>query len=431
MLKNSLGKRIISAFVLLLLTLNFINIAAWMRTNFLNSKVQSSYSSAIDWKKLYPFRNEPQPSADPASAPAGQTGSLTKWRAKASEISGREDNLEKNCTSQVFAFHPLVELNGFVTMKFGKVIFPNEDVFLLKNGYWAFTKDKTSSEETKQTADHIAGLSQYCSEAGIRFLYVQPPAKVSKYDPEIPDGAENYENQNYDALLGELQKLGIPALDLRAQIDAENLDHYSLFYRTDHHWKVESALWACGEIAERLNTIYSCGLDVTKTDKNLYRTKIYRDWFLGSAGRRVSLGCAKPEDFSILLPNFKTALNIRVPNAEINKTGKFEDVIYNKQVLETKDYYNLSCYESQLYGNQPLTQIKNEENPGGPKILVLGDSFSLAMVPYLSLTAGETDLIDFRQDQGNFSGSIQTYIDQMKPDVVLLAYEPGASYSLK
>ncbi|MCI2034536.1 MAG: DHHW family protein, partial [Oscillospiraceae bacterium] len=330
-----------------------------------------------------------------------------------------------------FAFHPLVELNGFVTMKFGKVIFPNEDVFLLKNGYWAFTKDKISSEETKQTADHIAGLSQYCSEAGIRFLYVQPPAKVSKYDPEIPDGAENYENQNYDALLGELQKLGIPALDLRAQIDAENLDHYSLFYRTDHHWKVESALWACGEIAERLNTIYSCGLDVTKTDKNLYRTKIYRDWFLGSAGRRVSLGCAKPEDFSILLPNFKTALNIRVPNAEINKTGKFEDVIYNKQVLETKDYYNLSCYESQLYGNQPLTQIKNEENPGGPKILVLGDSFSLAMVPYLSLTAGETDLIDFRQDQGNFSGSIQTYIDQMKPDVVLLAYEPGASYSLK
>jgi hypothetical protein len=36
-----------------------------------------------------------------------------------------------------------------------------------------------------------------------------------------------------------------------------------------------------------------------------------------------------------------------------------------------------------------------------------------------------------RRDQGNFSGSIQAYINQTKPDIVLLAYELDASYSLK
>lgn len=431
MFKITTCKRIISAFVALILIFNFINIVAWKRTVFLSSKVESSYSSAIDWAKLYPFRGQTSKAAGSAAVSTGKTGFLTKWRNKASQISKKEDNLEKNSIYQMFAFHQLVELNGYFTMKFGKVIFPNEDVFQLKNGSWAFTKDKISTEETKQTADNIAGLSQYCSKADSHFLYVQTPAKICENDPEIPDGAENYENQNYDSLLAELKQRNIPSFDLRAQIHAENLNHYSMFYLTDHHWKVESAFWACGEIANKLNTAYNCGLDVSKADKSLYQTKVYKDWFLGSAGRRVSLGCAKPEDFSILIPNFKTSLNIQVPYMEINKTGNFADVIYNKKTLETKDYYNVSCYESQLYGNQPLTQIKNEENPRGPRILVLGDSFSLAMVPYLSLMAKETDLIDFRRDQGNFSGSIQTYIDQMKPDIVMLAYEPGASYSLK
>ena len=430
-MKISTCKRIISVFVLLILTFNFINIVAWQKNVLGSSKAVSTFSSAIDWERLYPFQEQAAPkAASPVASPV-QTGFLTKWRNKAKAITKAENNLEKNSIYQLLAFHPLVELNSFVTTKFGKIIFPNEDVFQLKNGYWTFQNDRISESATERTADNIATLNQYCLKEGGHFLYVQTPYKICERDPEIPDGAENYENQNYDSILAELKKRKVPSFDLREQIHAENLNHYSMFYVTDHHWKVESAFWASGEVVRKLNTLFGSGLDVSKTSKNLYLTKTYPDWFFGSIGRRVSLGCAKPEDFSILLPTFKTSLNIQVPNAEINKTGSFEDVIYNKKALETKDYYNASCYESQLYGNQPLTQIKNKKNPNGPKILVLGDSFSLALVPYLSLTASETDLIDFRRDQGNFSGSIQAYINQAKPDVVLLTYEPNVSYSLK
>jgi hypothetical protein len=432
-LKLTVCKRIISIFVLALMLFNFINIAAWKRSSILSSQVLSNYSSAIDWKSLYPTSEETDTGV--ASSTASSSGTavslLTRIKNKAARISAKNSTLESGSTSQLFAFHKLIELNGFLNQLAGRKIVADQDVFLLNNGYWAFHKDAVSAEDTKLTASHISDLKQYCSNAGIRFLYVQPPTKIHESDPEMPAGAENYENQNFDALLARLKESSVPSLDLRERIDAEGLDHYGMFYVTDHHWKVETALWAAGEIADSLNSSYDCGLDVSKLSKDLYNSKTYRNWFLGSAGRRVSLGCASPEDFTILLPKFPTSLHIQVPYAQVNKTGSFADVIYNKKTLETRDYYNVSCYESQLYGNQPLTQIENLQNPNGPKILVLGDSYSLALVPYLSLAAKETDLIDFRRDQGNFSGSIRSYIDQMKPDIVLLAYEPGSCYTLK
>ncbi len=433
MLKKFNCKKVVTVFVLVILSFNMMNVLVWKWNATVNQRAVS-YKPTINWAQEYPFAEVSK--AAPAPAVPAQKNSflhsfVQKLRNRSSSIQKEENVLETNCIYQLFAFRPLVELNGFVNLKCGKMIYPNQEVFQLNNGYWAFTKDPLSASSTKRTADNIAGLSQFCSGKNIPFLYVQCPDKTCKYDPEMPNGAEDCTNENYDALLAELQKLSIPSFDLRDQIHAESLNHYGMFYRTDHHWKVETGLWAAGEITRKLNDSYGCKLDAAKTNAADYQKQVYKDWFLGSAGRRVSLGCAQPEDFTLMLPKFSTQLQLEVPNMNICKTGKFEDVIYNQETLKSKDYYNLSCYESQLYGNQPLTKVTNKKNPNGQKILVLGDSFSLALVPYLSLTSRETDLIDFRRDQGNFTGSIRNFINTEKPDIVLLTYEPGSDYSFQ
>ncbi len=433
MLKKFNCRKAVSIFVLVIMVFNFIDIVSWKRNDILSRKKAPS-SSSVDWAKLYPFQGKDVRTTNgTANTPqkVASTGFLEKWRSAAHSITSKEKDLEKKCIYNMFAFHKFVELNGFVNKSCGRIIYPTPGVFLLNNGQWTFNAKKVSAKDIHRTAESISGLANYASSKGIPFLYVQRPEKICKYDPKMPAGAVNYSNQNFDGIIADLKKENVPVFDLREQIHKEGLNHYSLFYRNDHHWTVETALWAAGEIGRKLNSDYSCGLNPAVANRNLYTKRTYKDWFLGSAGQMVSLGCAKPEDFSVLLPDFQTSLQMRIPDIELCKTGEFKDVIYNTKVLNTKDYYNSSCYDTQLYGNHALTQIKNELNPDGPKILVLGDSFCLSMVPYLSLMAKETDLIDFRNDQGDFTGSIRSYIDKMKPDVVLLTYEPHVLYSLK
>ena len=47
---------------------------------------------------------------------------------------------------------------------------------------------------------------------------------------------------------------------IREKIREDGLDIYDMFYRTDHHWKTWSGLWAAGKIAAGLNEC--CGYDI-------------------------------------------------------------------------------------------------------------------------------------------------------------------------
>ena len=54
-------------------------------------------------------------------------------------------------------------------------------------------------------------------------------------------------------------------------------------------------------------------------------------------------------------------------------------------------------------------------------MLVIGDSYNKCVVPYLTQTLEQVDLLDRRY----FSGSVIDYIDKMNPDVVIIAYMPS------
>lgn len=289
--------------------------------------------------------------------------------------------------------------------------------YQLSDGHW------TSLKEKNDVSEHISStmqLATFCEAQGTNFMYIQAPYKVSKYTDTDVSGVVDFSNQNADEMLAGLSSGGVFALDLRENIWKKELPQHELFYRTDHHWKAETGLWGAGEIVEELNQKYNFNIDVSLFDMKNFDSVIYPEWFLGSYGKKVTLSQAKPDDIALLYPKYDTNLHFVVPSIGIDKVGDFS-IIYNMEEIENCDYYNLDPYATYIYGDRAIIHFENLNNYDKKKILVIHDSFADTVVPFLALGVEYVDSIDLRY----FNGSLETFIKESQPDLVIVMYNAG------
>ena len=130
-------------------------------------------------------------------------------------------------------------------------------------------ENKKDSDVIVQNAHSIVSLNQELRQMGIPFLLVMNPPKVHQKQNPLPEFARN--NHLFaDQFLEELRQNQVDFLDNR-EIFADNPEkHYSLFYRTDHHWKTEYAFYAFVNIAQKLKRDYSFDID-----ENLLKAESY------------------------------------------------------------------------------------------------------------------------------------------------------------
>ena len=326
-----------------------------------------------------------------------------------------KDTCRAFCTTELPGREMLTEANASINRAAGKWIFESTDpeVVRLNNGhlgslgnyYYYLTMPNRS----------IAALRDFAEEElGAPFLYIQAPSKLCSVDDQLP--IENMTNNNAEAswLLRRLKEDGVDYLDLRETLHADGLDHYDCFYVTDHHWTMETGLWAARAMAEELNERYDLGMDVDILDPAGYTTRTWEDAFLGSQGRKVTLSFASPEDFTMLLPTFETSLRLTVPPWGTEAAGDF-DILYDEDGIVSDDYYRSNSYGAVMMGDCPYVKVENLNNPDGPVVAVLRESFAIAPGPYLSLAAGELHLLDARY----YTGSIKERLFEIQPDVVV------------
>ncbi len=277
--------------------------------------------------------------------------------------------------------------------------------------------------DVTQSAQSTAELAEYLKSRGKNFLYVQMPSKISKYEDTNISGTTDFSNQNADSLLKMLEDADVEFLDLREEIKNQKLTHHELFYETDHHWKSETGLWAAGRILEKMKDLgFSTDSESVAADKFEY--VVYKDWFLGSQGKKATLAQATPEDISLIYPKFETRFKYVIPNMGIDTVGDFS-VTYWMEHIEKKDYMKYNPYASYNHADQPLIKIENELAENEHKVLIIHNSFANCVIPFVALDVKNVDAIDLRF----FDGSIKSYIDETDPDIVIVAYPcdvPGA-----
>lgn len=351
------------------------------------------------------------------------TGTLQK--TKAAVLTAY--NALLNVNDSVFAKNAFINVYGFSQRAMGnRCVYEQEGkvskVVKLDDGSITFVMNKGNN--LSQQAAKTSALNEKLESEGIDLLYVQLPFKINKFEKGLPTGVEDYSNENADEILAGLNDREVATFDLRDEMSKEFSDYNSLFFKTDHHWKPGTGLWAAHKIAGKLNSDYGFNIDISLLEKEEFAVTRYKDHFLGSTGKRMGIYFAGTDDFSLILPHYTTDMScdyLRSNGKTFERGGSFEDTWIFPENLK-KDYFASNTYVTYSGGDFSLLTFHNNQIEG-KKILVLRDSYSCVLTPFLSLAAcEEMHIIDPRL----FKGSISEYIEEFKPDTVLMLYNPGA-----
>lgn len=366
----------------------------------------------IDWAALYPF-------AEGGSEAASQNQTrLEKLRKQ----------IETYTSEKLIGYERIVELGRKYEDIIGWNVVSLADynpVIRLNDGHLI---DLISSKDVSENALAVEQLNLFCRELGIDYIYINYPEKVCVSEDRDISGILDYSNQNADRFLKMLRASGVRYYDFRKFLHDEGMSHHGMFFVADFHWKPEFGLWAARHILRILSDDYGWEISPSSQGNNEilssdnFNSVVYPEYFLGGYGRKLTLARANPEDFTLLYPKFRTLLHLEASAIDLNVSGDFS-IMYDMRQLERKDYYELSPYSAYKYGDQPLSRIHNLLSMNGKKLLIIHDSMSDVVIPFIALGIEYVDMIDLRQ----FTGSLRNYIESTKPDMVITAYNTKAS----
>lgn len=147
---------------------------------------------------------------------------------------------------------------------------------------------------------------------------------------------------------------------------------------------------------------------------------------MGSYGKKVGLYYSGEgaDNIDLITPKFETSLTEEQPIKGSIREGSFQETALFMENIEEKNYYKLNPYATYSGGDFRLQIFRNQMNPNGKKMVMIRDSISCAVVPFLALQVSELHVIDIRNYEYYVGDPINTfdYIRDVDPDYVIVQY---------
>jgi hypothetical protein len=290
--------------------------------------------------------------------------------------------------------------------------------YLLENGTLINHIVKTEDAQSDRLADAVAGLGERLKARGIPFLYFPPLYAICARDPLLPYGATDDTNENLDILLRKLREREVAVIDLRAVLHQQGLDHHALAFKTDHHTRPESGLWTAGVLAEHLRVRHGFSFDADLFAPDRYETVIYPGIFRGTFFSSYGPWYLEPDDFPVITPKFPTSFTVESETKAGRSlvTGGFRETLLDMTRLDDPDSDLFLLYTGNNFG---LHRVVNHNPPNEKKILLIHDSYSCSVIPFLASACRELLSVDLRPIFRTV-GDLDTLIDRERPDIVIL-----------
>ena len=219
------------------------------------------------------------------------------------------------------------------------------------------------------------------------------PSAAATWADKLPNGAPTADEL---AIIDQLYfATGANTIDMSGALTAHKDE--AIYYNTDHHWTSLGAYYGANALLESLGLE---PLDLSDYQKTTVSTDFNGTIFSSSGVRWL-----EPD-----------SIDTYIPEEGIKVTSYFsgepeEGQLYAEEFLTKKDKYSFF-----LGGNQPLCVL--ESLADGPRVLVVRDSYSDSLAPFLTQRFSEVHLYDLRYNMN----SIQSYVAENDIDCVIVLY---------
>ena len=254
--------------------------------------------------------------------------------------------------------------------------------------------------DSQKVTDNLNYVNNFVENVDIPVTFSLVPTQACIWADRLPEGAPNASQTDILAQA----KAAVPGAtwaDLYTPL-WEHKDE-GIFYRTDHHWTSLGAYYCYTGLAQAL------GDEPGRLDS--YTETIRSTEFCGTVFSSSGVRWVSPDTISTYVPD--TGITV-VSHTYDNKGNPVEEPrsLYVESFLNVKDKYSMF-----LGGNQSLGVVTTP-NTDKPKLLIIRDSYTDSLVPFLTPHFSEIHLIDLRY----YKLSIQEYIEQNDIDQALVLY---------
>jgi alginate O-acetyltransferase complex protein AlgJ len=288
----------------------------------------------------------------------------------------------------------LIALNSYLRYRLGvsaspKILAGNNGwLFYVEDENWKFFRggNRLSGVEVRQWLDRMEQRRKWLVDRGIQLLILPAPLKETIYPEHLPYWLrrEQSETQVDQVVRGAGERPGLNVIDVRQRLIERKRDT-AVYQAFDSHWTAEGAFVAYTAIME----------EIAKSRPGITRlTNV-------SAELRPARATQIQQNLTLMLG--------------IDHFVHPECNAYNPRHASTTRIQFLTSKTDWASPQLITTGI-----PNTPKIMLVSDSFSGLLLPYLKDTFGWL-LVTHVADRS----LMQMYVEQYRPDIVLLEVQEG------
>ena len=220
----------------------------------------------------------------------------------------------------------------------------------------------------------------------------------------LPAIHDKYNDDEYfESVKKSLAQNGIGFTDLRETFKSAYKNGSQLYYKTDHHWNTRGAYTAYRQLCQTLG--------LKAAEESLF-VKEPTEGFYGTTYSSSGFWLTEPDTLEVWNNTRNTDKNIHVKITEGSGSQEYGSMFFPDHLKEDDKYPVF------IDGNHALTEITNTNAERGT-LVVIKDSFSHCMAPFLAENYKKVVLVDLRYYKME---NVSALVQREKPEQLLVLY---------